>query len=47
MLVPQARFNELLSDIELSTTTVARAAGGHIGVRDHLATQKDFKSKFQ
>lgn len=46
MPVPQARFNELLRDIEPSPTTVSRASDGHNGVREHLENQKDFKSKY-
>ncbi|MDF0498157.1 SMODS domain-containing nucleotidyltransferase [Bradyrhizobium yuanmingense] len=43
MPVPNARFTELLADIEPSATTRSRASGGHTGVRDHLEKQAKFK----
>lgn len=46
MPVPQARFTELLSDIEPSPTTKSHASGGHTGIRDHLRTQEKFKDRY-
>ncbi|MBX5141231.1 nucleotidyltransferase [Rhizobium lentis] len=46
MPVPQARFTELLADIEPSATTKSRASGGHTGIRDHLRTQEQFKNRY-
>jgi hypothetical protein len=46
MAVPQARFTELLEDIEPSQTTKTRASGGHTGIRDHLRTQAQFKDRY-
>jgi hypothetical protein len=46
MPVPQARFTELLEDIEPSATTKSQASGGHQAIRDHLRTQVDFKERY-
>ena len=46
MPVPNARFSELLQDIEPSSTTKSKASGGHIGIRDHLRTQAKFKDRY-
>lgn len=41
-MVPNARFLELLADIEPSPTTKSNASDAHIDVRRHLETHKDF-----
>ena len=46
MPVPQARFTELLVDIEPSQTTKTNASGGHNGIRDHMRTQSSFKNRY-
>ncbi|RRH92934.1 nucleotidyltransferase [Mesorhizobium tamadayense] len=46
MPVPQARFTELLADIEPSPTTKSHASSGHNGIRDHLRTQEEFKDRY-
>lgn len=46
MPVPNARFFELLQDIEPSATTKTNASGGHIGIRSHLRTQAKFKDRY-
>lgn len=46
MAVPLARFNELLTDIEPSRTTVKNASAAHNDIREHLQYQKDFKSRY-
>lgn len=46
MPLPNARFIELLADIEPSATTRSRASGGHTGVRDHLKNQAKFKDRY-
>ncbi|WP_372012439.1 nucleotidyltransferase [Tistrella mobilis] len=46
MSVPQARFTELLADIEPSQTTKTRASGGHNGIREHLRTQSSFEDRY-
>ncbi|MPL79685.1 hypothetical protein SDC9_25569 [bioreactor metagenome] len=46
MPVPQARFTELLEDIEPSQTTKTKASGGHNGIRKHLRTQQSFKDRY-
>jgi hypothetical protein len=46
MPVPQARFTELLQDIEPSATTTSRASGANTRIRAHLRTQADFKSRY-
>lgn len=43
-MVPNARFTELLADIEPSTTTTANASAAHTGIRDHLWQQETFKN---
>ena len=43
MPVPNARFSELLADIEPSPTTKSRASGGHTNIREHLSGQAKFK----
>lgn len=45
-MVPNARFQELLSDIEPSPTTVNNAAAAHRGVRGHLRAHADFKKRW-
>ena len=44
-MVPNSSFLELLQDIEPSPTTVKNSSKAHIGVRDHVKAQDDFKSK--
>ncbi len=46
MPVPNARFIELLGDIEPSPTTKSRASGGHTSIRDHLRGQAKFKDRY-
>ena len=46
MPVPNARFFELLQDIEPSSTTKSNASGGHFGIRDHLRMQAKFKDRY-
>lgn len=46
MPVPNARFFDLLKDIEPSSTTTANASGGHTGIRNHLRTQAKFKDRY-
>ena len=46
MSIPQARFIELLKDIEPNPTTKSHASGGHKGVREHLETQEKFKNRY-
>jgi hypothetical protein len=43
-MVPNARFNELLGDIEPSPTTRANASTAHTNLRDYLRTHADFKA---
>ena len=45
-MVPNARFIELLQDIEPSSTTRARASGAHTSIRDHLRTQAKFEDRY-
>jgi len=45
-MVPNARFNELLNDIEPSATTTANASTAHNGLRSHLRQHKTFKAKW-
>jgi predicted nucleotidyltransferase len=45
-MVPNARFTELLKDIEPSATTKDRASDGHNGVREHLRCQDEFKDRY-
>lgn len=42
-MVPNARFTELLADIEPSSTTKSAASSAHSAVRAHLKTHPDFK----
>ena len=46
MPVPNARFSELLADIEPSPTTKSRASGGHTNIREHLSGQAKFKDRY-
>lgn len=46
MAVPNARFNELLTDIEPSPTTVGRASAGHKAIRDHLRYHEEFGERY-
>lgn len=46
MPVPNARFAELLVDIEPSSTTKSRASGGHSSIREHLCAQTEFKDRY-
>ncbi|EAQ04635.1 hypothetical protein OB2597_05115 [Pseudooceanicola batsensis HTCC2597] len=46
MTVPNARFTELLQDIEPSSTTKSHASTAHIKMREHLRTQSDFKDLY-
>ena len=46
MPVPNARFSELLADIEPSPTTKSRASGGHTNIREHLTGQAKFKDRY-
>jgi hypothetical protein len=46
MPIPNARFTELLHDIEPSPTTRANASTAHTRMRDHLRNQADFKSRY-
>ncbi len=45
-MVPNARFTELLTDIEPSATTKANASSAHTGLREHLRTHEDFKKRW-
>ncbi len=45
-MVPNARFTELLVDIEPSTTTKSQASTAHNAVRDHLKTIASFKKRW-
>lgn len=44
-MVPNARFTELLSDIEPSKTTTQNASGAHNGIRSHLEGHKTFSKR--
>ena len=44
-LVPNARFLELLEDIEPSPTTKSNASVAHTGVRTHLRSHASYKSR--
>jgi hypothetical protein len=44
-MVPNARFTELLKDIELSPTTKGHASSAHNGLRDHLASHEGFQHR--
>jgi hypothetical protein len=46
-MIPNARFTELLTDIEPSSTTKANASSGHNAVRDHLRTHEDFEDRWE
>ena len=46
MPVPNARFHELLKDIQPSPTTTTQASAAHTQIRDHLRTQKSFKHRY-
>lgn len=46
-MVPNARFTELLTDIEPSPTTVSRASSAHQSVRNHLKNHEKFKSRWE
>lgn len=45
-MVPNARFTELLKDIEPSATTKSNASSAHTGVRDHLQGHEIFKDRW-
>jgi hypothetical protein len=45
-MVPNARFVELLTDIEPSPTTKANASAAHNSVRAHLRTHEDFEKRW-
>lgn len=45
-MVPNARFKELLVDIEPSPTTTASASSAHTAVRKHLRGHPDFKDRW-
>ena len=46
MPVPNARFEELLQDIEPSPTTTKQASNAHTRIRDHLQKQDSFKYRY-
>jgi hypothetical protein len=45
-MVPNARFNELLTDIEPSATTKSNASSAHTGLRGHLRSHDDFRARW-
>jgi hypothetical protein len=45
-MIPNARFTELLSDIEPSPTTKANASTAHTNLRDHLEYHDDFGERW-
>lgn len=45
-MVPNARFTELLVDIEPSATTKTNASSAHSSIRGHLRNQDDFKERW-
>jgi len=45
-MIPNARFVELLQDIEPSSTTKQNASSAHTSVREHLQTQTEFKEHY-
>lgn len=45
-MVPNARFLELLADIEPSPTTVTAASSAHTAVRSHLRSHAAFKARW-
>lgn len=46
-MVPNARFTELLADIEPSPTTKSLASAAHTQVRQHLRTHSAFKERWE
>lgn len=46
-MLPNARFKELLADIEPSPTTTAHAALAHTSIRDYLCAHSGFKSRWE
>lgn len=46
-MLPNARFKELLADIEPSPTTTAQAAQAHKNVRDYLCGHSAFKERWE
>lgn len=46
-MLPNARFKELLTDIEPSPTTTAQASLAHTSVRDHLSAHSEFKARWE
>lgn len=46
-MVPNARFNELMADIEPSPTTKSNASSAHNGVRNQLRTHPTFKARVE
>lgn len=47
MPIPNARFEELLHDIEPSPTTTKQASRAHTRIRDHLRKQESFKDRYE
>jgi hypothetical protein len=45
-MVPNARFTELLADIEPSPTTISNASSAHTAVRSHLQFHTAFKNRW-
>lgn len=45
-MVPNARFTELLTDIEPSPTTTGNASSAHTGVREHLEGHETFSDRW-
>lgn len=45
-MVPNARFTELLTDIEPSPTTTGNASSAHTGVREHLESHETFSDRW-
>jgi hypothetical protein len=46
-MVPNARFTELLADIEPSSTTKSNASSAHNGIRDYLCDHEDFAERWR
>lgn len=46
-MVPNARFKELLADIEPASTTKAAASTAHTAVRKHLRVHPDFRERWE
>lgn len=46
-MVPNARFTELLADIEPSATTESRSSSAHNAVRDHLWAHNEFVDRME